>query len=143
MNNDYSDENKSENNLENEKVSSTDNKNIQEGSIQEESIDNIVDKNVHVEEQNVISDKKKRGRKPKKDLSNGDTSETQSTEKVLKKRGRKPKIKTEEEVEKIPKKRGRKPKEKIFSVKELPKTFFEENKNETLILHLPINHNEH
>jgi len=62
-------------------------------------------------------------------------------EKIPKKRGRKPKIKLEEEVEKIPKKRGRKPKEKIYSVKELPKTFFEENKNETLILHLPINLN--
>ena len=52
-------------------------------------------------------------------------------EKIPKKRGRKPKIKLEEEVEKIPKKRGRKPKEKIYSIKELPKTFFEENKNET------------
>lgn len=55
-----------------------------------------------------------------------------------KKRGRKPKIKEIDDNEKIPKKRGRKPKEKVYSVKELPKTFFEENKNETLILHLPI-----
>ena len=60
-------------------------------------------------------------------------------EKIPKKRGRKPKIKTEEEVQKIPKKRGRKPKEKVYSVKELSKTFYEENKKETLILHLPIN----
>ena len=43
-----------------------------------------------------------------------------------------------DDIEKIPKKRGRKPKEKIYSVKELPKTFFEENKNEAYILHLPI-----
>lgn len=75
--------------------------------------------------------KKKRGRKskPKEDIPE---------EKIQKKRGRKPKVKEIETVEKIPKKRGRKPKEKIYSVKELPKTFFEENKNETFILHLPI-----
>jgi hypothetical protein len=60
-------------------------------------------------------------------------------DKVQKKRGRKPKVKDiSEETEKIPKKRGRKPKEKIYSVKDLPKTFFEENKNESFILHLPI-----
>jgi hypothetical protein len=75
--------------------------------------------------------KKKRGRKckPKDDVL---------VEKIQKKRGRKPKIKDIDENEKVPKKRGRKPKEKIYSVKELPKTFFEENKNETFILHLPI-----
>lgn len=80
--------------------------------------------------------KKKRGRKckPKDD--------TVEVEKVQKKRGRKPKVKVIDENEKIPKKRGRKPKEKIYSVKELPKTFFEENKNETLILHLPISSND-
>ena len=61
-------------------------------------------------------------------------------ENIPKKRGRKPKNKVnEEEIEKIPKKRGRKPKEKVYSIKELPKTFYEENKNEMLILHLPIN----
>jgi len=76
--------------------------------------------------------KKKRGRKCKP------KEENIEIEKIQKKRGRKPKIKDLEEIEKIPKKRGRKPKEKIYSVKELPKTFFEENKNETLILHLPI-----
>ena len=58
--------------------------------------------------------------------------------KYKKKRGRKPKVKSIETDEKVPKKRGRKPKEKVYSVKELPKTFFEENKNETFILHLPI-----
>ena len=89
---------------------------------------------------------KKRGRKPKNMIieeQNNDTKEEQEkdeeVEKVPKKRGRKPKFKPEEVVEKIPKKRGRKPKEKVYSVKELPKTFYEENKNETLILHLPIN----
>ncbi len=76
--------------------------------------------------------KKKRGRKSKP------KDETQEVEKVQKKRGRKPKVKEVDENEKIPKKRGRKPKEKVYSVKELPKTFFEENKNETYILHLPI-----
>lgn len=77
--------------------------------------------------------KKKRGRKCKP------KDETETSEKIQKKRGRKPKVKTEEvEDEKIPKKRGRKPKEKVYSVKELPKTFFEENKNDPLILHLPI-----
>ena len=76
--------------------------------------------------------KKKRGRKPK------DKEEETQTEKIQKKRGRKPKVKDSNELDKIPKKRGRKPKEKIYSVKELPKTFFEENKNETLILHLPL-----
>ena len=59
-----------------------------------------------------------------------------------KKRGRKPKPKEDVVEEKKPKKRGRKPKEKVYSVKELPKTFFEENKNETLILHLPIKSTE-
>ena len=89
---------------------------------------------------------KKRGRKPKNMIieeQNNDTKEEQEkdeeVEKVPKKRGRKPKFKPEEVIEKIPKKRGRKPKEKVYSVKELPKTFYEENKNETLILHLPIN----
>jgi hypothetical protein len=76
--------------------------------------------------------KKKRGRKCKP------KDENQPIEKVQKKRGRKPKQKDPDETEKIPKKRGRKPKEKVYSVKELPKTFFEENKNEALILHLPI-----
>jgi hypothetical protein len=76
--------------------------------------------------------KKKRGRKPKQ------KTEEDLVEKIPKKRGRKPKEKDENEIEKIKKKRGRKPKEKVYSVKELPKTFFEENKNETFILHLPI-----
>ena len=93
-----------------------------------------------IEEKNVNNeDKKKRGRKPKiKDES------LNQDEKIPKKRGRKPKIKDEtlQQDEKIPKKRGRKPKEKVYSVKELPKTFFQENKNETLILHLPIKASE-
>ena len=97
--------------------------------------ENITDNNVKVP--------KKRGRKPKNatiDNNNTENSEpVVQVEKIPKKRGRKPKNKPVEEVEKIPKKRGRKPKEKVYSVKELPKTFYEENKNETLILHLPIN----
>ena len=83
---------------------------------------------------------KKRGRKPKVQLQSENNNESQVEEKIPKKRGRKPKNKSPEDlVEKIPKKRGRKPKEKVYSIKELPKTFYEENKNETLILHLPIN----
>jgi len=93
---------------------------------------------------------KKRGRKPKNQINMDETKEVekgiesdneiQNEDNGPKKRGRKPKNKEqEEEVEKIPKKRGRKPKEKVYSIKELPKTFYEENKNETLILHLPIN----
>jgi hypothetical protein len=116
---------------------------------------------------NVSIQPKKRGRKPKnltqpneniqenleehnssglkdKQADEENKEEEIKPEKILKKRGRKPKIKTPEEleIEKIPKKRGRKPKEKVYSVKELPKTFYEENKNETLILHLPIHLNE-
>jgi len=87
------------------------------------------------EQENVNTDeKKKRGRKPK--------PKEEEVDKIKKKRGRKPKVKEEIVEEKKPKKRGRKPKEKVYSVKELPKTFFEENKNETLILHLPIKPNE-
>jgi len=82
--------------------------------------------------------KKKRGRKSKPKNENDE----ENTEKIQKKRGRKPKVKENETNEKIPKKRGRKPKEKIYSVKELPKTFFEENKNEIFILHLPIKSTE-
>ena len=80
----------------------------------------------------IIIEKKKRGRKPKP------KSDIVVEEKIPKTRGRKKIIKEIVEEDKIPKKRGRRPKEKIYSVKELPKTFFEENKNETLILHLPI-----
>ena len=100
----------------------------------------IIDKETNIIEKDCIDGteilKKKRGRKCKP------KDENVQIEKVQKKRGRKPKIKDLEEVEKTPKKRGRKPKEKIYSVKELPKTFFEENKNETFILHLPIQTSE-
>jgi hypothetical protein len=106
---------------------------------------------------------KKRGRKPKNNIvelassiKNNDYYDiNEENKKILetinndktdnnseifpKKRGRKPKIKDLDVEEKIPKKRGRKPKEKVYCIKELPKTFYEENKNETLILHLPIN----
>ena len=99
-----------------------------------ESDDSQDDDSSDLEEQIVSNEplKKKRGRKCKP------KDESEPIEKVQKKRGRKPKQKDPDEVEKVPKKRGRKPKEKVYSVKELPKTFFEENKNEALILHLPI-----
>ena len=98
----------------------------------EESYDETSSDDSENEEINDENTKKKRGRKKKY------VDENIILEKVQKKRGRKPKVKDLNEVEKTPKKRGRKPKEKVYSVKELPKTFFEENKNETLILHLPI-----
>jgi hypothetical protein len=103
---------------------------------------------------NEINIPKKRGRKPKNHNEEStkinkneeiekeiNDENCEKEEYIPKKRGRKPKNKVneEEESEKIPKKRGRKPKEKVYSIKELPKTFYEENKNEMLILHLPIN----
>ena len=107
---------------------------------EETSEDDIYENDAEIiEESNIISTeplKKKRGRKCKP------KDESLYVEKIQKKRGRKPKVKDVEEIEKIPKKRGRKPKEKVYSVKELPKTFFEENKNETFILHLPIKTSE-
>ena len=108
-----------ENDLEEIDESEEENESDQESCSDEEEVDESI--------------KKKRGRK-KKEI----TDENSNIEKIQKKRGRKPKVKDVEEYEKIPKKRGRKPKEKVYSVKELPKTFFEENKNETFILHLPI-----
>ena len=100
----------------------------------DDSQDDSSDDSSDSEEQIVSNEplKKKRGRKCKP------KDESEPIEKIQKKRGRKPKQKDPDEVEKVPKKRGRKPKEKVYSVKELPKTFFEENKNEALILHLPI-----
>ena len=87
------------------------------------------------DQSNIAEDgKKKRGRKPKVK----DADDYEVVEKVQKKRGRKPKVKDVNEEEKKPKKRGRKPKEKIYSVKELQKSFFDEHKSETLIIHLPI-----
>jgi hypothetical protein len=104
---------------------------------------------VNISNETVEKVPKKRGRKPKNMVLeqqnnelNEENKKVEEVEKIPKKRGRKPKFKPEEVVEKIPKKRGRKPKEKVYSVKELPKTFYEENKNETLILHLPINIDE-
>jgi len=105
----------------------------EESSDEESSDEEILEKNSEILE----NGKKKRGRKPKPKDQN------EILVKEPKKRGRKPKEKNENEIlVKEPKKRGRKPKEKIYSVKELPKTFFEENKNETLILHLPIKSSE-
>jgi hypothetical protein len=73
---------------------------------------------------------KKRGRKPKKKLSN-------STEekKIPKKRGRKPKNKIKEK--KIPKKRGRKPTGKILSLQKGEITRIENDEN-CIIAHIPL-----
>jgi len=106
---------------------------ISEDDDETETMENDDIDNKNGDDNTDINLKKKRGRKckPKDEIG--------VLEKVQKKRGRKPKVKTNElDDEKIPKKRGRKPKEKVYSIKELPKTFFEENKQEPLILHLPI-----
>ena len=116
----------SPNNSDNEDSSEDEDSVISEEEINDDNKSEIVEEDK----------KKKRGRKPKP------KNDDELVNKEPKKRGRKPKEKDENALEKIPKKRGRKPKEKIYSVKELPKTFFEENKNETLILHLPITTSE-
>lgn len=104
---------------------------IEETDISEEESEDAEDaEDINITNQEPVQKKRGRKCKPK--------NENIEIEKIQKKRGRKPKIKEVDDNEKIPKKRGRKPKEKVYSVKELPKTFFEENKNETLILHLPI-----
>ena len=122
--------------LEKSVVNNISNEDELDNSTDDDSTEEISDEEEEIseEEEDVSNEivKKKRGRKCKP------KDESVVEEKIQKKRGRKPKIKDETEVEKIPKKRGRKPKEKVYSVKELPKTFFEENKNETFILHLPI-----
>jgi hypothetical protein len=103
----------------------------------DEEDSNDIEENIENNITEIVQEKKKRGRKPKP------KTEEDLIEKIPKQRGRKKIIKDIiPEEDKIPKKRGRRPKEKIYSVKELPKTFFDENKNETLILHLPIKLNE-
>ena len=77
-----------------------------------------------------ITVKKKRGRRPKSDIR------SRKPKPEPKKRGRKPKPKDPNQEKPKPKKRGRKPK-KVFNLQVLPKTFFEENKKDTLILMLP------
>ena len=86
-------------------------------------------------------EKKKRGRKPKKQTTDPSNETPQEAQPVIqkKKRGRKPKPKSEITEVKIPKKRGRKP---LDSNKNI-----EINKNvnlteENVILHLPIKTNE-
>ncbi len=121
-----------EDNTVNENDDENDENDEDDDNDEEDDADDEKDDNKNTEETETEPIKKKRGRKSKP------KDESLEIEKVQKKRGRKPKVKEVDENEKIPKKRGRKPKEKIYSVKELPKTFFEENKNETYILHLPI-----
>jgi hypothetical protein len=95
---------------------------IEEEVEEEEVIEQDDDEIDEVKEEPVI--KKKRGRKPKgeKKVEEEESVIDENSEVVHKKRGRKPK-----------------PKEKIYNIKELS-TFetFEEEKSETLILHLPI-----
>jgi hypothetical protein len=106
------------------------------------------------------SNRKSRGR-PKLKKDNLLEELDKNIEKILKKRGRKPKIKEENEIDKIPKKRGRKPiikvqtdvvenetnilkkrgrkrKETLYSINKPVNIPYEDPKNYTLILHLPI-----
>jgi hypothetical protein len=132
MNLDNSNEKLNETNELSEEEYSTDESSVNSDSSDEEESESV--HNIELEKESLPGTviKKKRGRKPK------EKTKEELIEKTPKKRGRKPKEKDENEIEKIKKKRGRKPKEKVYSVKELPKTFFEENKNEPFILHLPI-----
>ena len=125
----------------NSKVNNYLSSDVSEDDSEDDSESESIDDSEEGLSENVINDnfkgdventKKKRGRKKKI------VDENIQVDKIQKKRGRKPKIKDIEECEKVAKKRGRKPKEKVYSVKELPKTFFDENKNEALILHLPV-----
>jgi len=132
LDNGFNDLDSNENNIDNESTLLTDDDDEESININDDysSEDETIENDNEIENEQI---KKKRGRKCKP------KDESSISEKVQKKRGRKPKVKSNEvDDEKIPKKRGRKPKEKIYSVKELPKTFFEENKQEPLILHLPI-----
>ena len=132
MNLDNSNEKINETNELSEEEYSSDESSVNSDSSDEEESESV--HNIELEKESLPGTiiKKKRGRKPK------EKTKEDLIEKTPKKRGRKPKEKDENEIEKIKKKRGRKPKEKVYSVKELPKTFFEENKNEPFILHLPL-----
>jgi hypothetical protein len=92
----------------------------EEEVVEQEEEEEVVEDDV--KEEQVV--KKKRGRKPKgeKKVEEEESIVDENSEVVHKKRGRKPK-----------------PKEKVYNIKELS-TFetFEEEKSETLILHLPI-----
>ncbi len=99
----------------------------------------------HVKEEEEEDDKVK---------EDDEDNEVKEVEKIKKKRGRKPKNEVKEEVKEVKeedvseeedenvtyKKRGRKPrpKEKIYNIKEMCYENYDEDKSETLILHLPI-----
>ncbi len=102
-----------------------------------EENDDIEEVTNKVEEEQKI--KKKRGRKPKnevikdKDIKNDDSQQDKEGEVGEN-------INLDEDENVIYKKRGRKPrpKEKIYNIKEVSYENYDEDKNETLILHLPI-----
>ncbi len=105
---------------------------IQHAEIIEE---NVEEDQFEEEFEEEVKIKKKRGRKPKNDVNN-DTPKTNDT----------PKSNNEEDEEItddqniVYKKRGRKPrpKEKIYNIRDLSYENYDEDKSETLILHLPI-----
>lgn len=90
---------------------------------QDEQVEKVekVEKVEHIVEENI---KKKRGRKPKNEIVKEDEEiddEIDDENVTYKKRGRKPR-----------------PKEKVYNIKEISYENYDEDKSETLILHLPI-----
>jgi hypothetical protein len=99
----------------------------------------------------IIKPKKKRGRKPKPKDPNAKPrtpkkrgrkpkiKDPNAKPRVLKKRGRKPKPKTDDDNKpKVYKKRGRKKKENTYSIKKQSLISYDDPKNDTLIMYLPI-----
>jgi hypothetical protein len=104
---------------------------VQEDIVQED----IVQEDIVNKEKETIIIKKKRGRKPKNEISKDEEQENEEKEDEEKEK------EDDENSENIVyKKRGRKPrpKEKVYNIKELSYENYDEDKNETLILHLPI-----
>ncbi len=119
--------------------------------------------NKEVDEHNKEVDEHNKEVDEHKEIDDNEVDEHKGTEKIKKKRGRKPKneivkenvdnviidsnenevneVNGEEDDENVTyKKRGRKPrpKEKIYNIKEMSYDNYDEDKSETLILHLPI-----
>ncbi len=136
--------------------------NMNEHIVTEENVNEHI---VTEENENLITEKVKNieENEEENDVQEEEENEVQEEQKVKKKRGRKPKneVLKEKNSDEIPKndetniiedvnevgeenviykKRGRKPrpKEKIYNIKEVSYDNYDDEKNETLILHLPI-----
>ncbi len=118
--------------VEEEEVDQEEEEKVEEEEIDQEEVEEEKVEEEEVEQEEVQEEqkiKKKRGRKPKneKEKENNDIKDDETTpitnneEETYKKRGRKPR-----------------PKEKIYNIKEISYENYDEDKNETLILHLPI-----